>query len=59
MKFSYQGPDAAVEVFGLVFPRGTPVNVEDAHAQSKLKAHPQFKSDTLTLPDKPADKKAK
>ena len=42
MKYTYTGPEIAVEVFGLIFPRDTAVDVTDAHAAAKLKTHPEF-----------------
>lgn len=60
MKATYKGPEIAVEVFGIVFPRGQAVDVADLNAATKLKNHPEF--DTAgDLPSPPPvdDKKAK
>lgn len=45
MRFTYTGPEHEAHIFGLVFPLGVAVNVDDAHAISKLSVHPQFKAD--------------
>jgi hypothetical protein len=47
MKATYRGPEIAVEVFGLVFPRGMPIQVPDDndHARRKLSTNPQFECD--------------
>lgn len=45
MKATYKGPEIAVEVFGIIFPRGQGVEVADAHAQTKLRGHPEFEID--------------
>jgi hypothetical protein len=44
MKATYNGPEIAVEAFGVIFPRGTAVDVSasNAHAKAKLAAHPEF-----------------
>ena len=44
MKATYKGPEIAVEMFGVIFPRGSAVDVSasNAHAKAKLAAHPEF-----------------
>ena len=43
MKFIYIGTGAETDAFGLVFPKGQPVEVEEAYAVKKLSGNPQFK----------------
>lgn len=54
-KFTYQGPEIATELFGIVFPRGQPVDVdetpENARAIAKLKANPVFGSAAVPAPE--------
>lgn len=42
MFFSYIGEGEETDAFGLVFPRGVPVEVTDAHAIRKLSNNAQF-----------------
>lgn len=50
-KFTYQGKEAAVEVYGFLFPRGTAVDVPEVEGKgaaerkriiAKLEANPEF-----------------
>lgn len=45
MRATYNGKEAAVEIFGAVFPRGHAVEVTDPHAIEKLGRHPEFTCD--------------
>ena len=53
MKYTYQGDSKQTEVFGLVFPKGEPVEVTDAYALSKLANHPLFTVE-IEVPNEPA-----
>lgn len=48
MKFVFNGVPGEqheeIEQFGLTFPRGEPVQVDDPKVQAKLKGHPHFKA---------------
>jgi hypothetical protein len=52
VEYSYVGPEDEVEVFGLVFKKGQPVDVRDAHALGKLKNHAHFVSGTPVVETK-------
>lgn len=55
MRATYKGREIAVELFGIVFPRGQAVTVTDARAREKLAAHPEFETDAKPAePAKPA-----
>lgn len=42
MKFTYVGEEQETDAFGLRFPAGVPVDVEDEHAVKKLRGNAQF-----------------
>lgn len=55
MRFSYNGPEDAVTIFGATFARGVPVDVDSADSIAKLKYHPQFTTCGDDVSAAPAD----
>lgn len=55
-KVTYHGEAPAVEVFGMVFPRGQAVEVADAKIADKLSKNPQFQEGAAPVPQ-PVKKK--